>query len=77
MKDAWAPPFMDIKAVVVRSGPFETGKWITEIRNTFEDYKKLFGRPPPRIAGVRLQINSQHTETSGESYFADIVFEKL
>ncbi len=76
MEDAPAPPFMSIKAVVVRSGSTETGKWITETRNVYEDYKKLYGEEPPVVAGMRLQINSQHTETSAESYFADVAFSK-
>ncbi len=76
MEDAPAPPFMTIKAVVMRSGTSETGKWITETRNVYEDYKKLFGAEPPHLAGMRMQINSQHTETSAESYFADVVFKK-
>jgi len=75
--DAWAPPFMTIKAVVVRSGRDETGKWITETRNVYEDYRNIFGEEPPQIAGLRIQINSQHTETFCESFFADITFEKL
>ncbi len=74
--DAFSPPFMTVKAIVVRSGPDETGKWITETRNAYEDYRKLFGQEPPRIAGIRIQINSQHTETSGESFFADVVFSR-
>jgi hypothetical protein len=72
--DAPAPPFMTIKAVVVRSGFEGAGKWITENRNVYEDYKKIFGEEPPLVAGVRLQINSQHTETSAESFFADVMF---
>jgi len=74
--DAWSPPFIRIKAIVVRSGHTETGRWISETRNAYEDYKALFGDEPPRIAGIRIQINSQHTETSGESFFADLVFTK-
>ncbi len=69
-------PFMTVKVVVLRSGPAEVGKWITERRNVYEDYKKLYGSEPPMVNGVRLQINSQHTETSAESYFADVVFQK-
>jgi len=74
--DAASPPFMTIKAVVVRSGSGETGKWLSESRNVYEDYKKIFGEEPPHVAGVRIQINSQHTETSAESYFADVAFRK-
>ena len=76
MEDACALPFVTIKAIVVRSGPSEMGNWITEMRNAHEDYIKLYGHEPPEIGGVRIQINSQHTETSGESFFADVVFRK-
>jgi hypothetical protein len=76
MGNAAAPFFMSIKVVVVRSGAADTGKWLTEVRNVYDDYKKLFGDEPAEVAGVRLQINSQHTGTSAESYFADVVFMK-
>jgi len=67
---------MSIKTVVVRSGAADMGKWFTEVRNVYDDYKKLFGNEPTDVVGVRLQVNSQHTETSAESYFADVVFTK-
>lgn len=69
-------PFMTVKVVVVRSGAAELGTWITETRNVYEDYKKLYGDEPPPVKGVRFQINSQHTGTSAESWFADVVFKK-
>jgi hypothetical protein len=69
-------PFMTVKVVVVRSGPTETGKWISENRNVYEDYKKLYGSEPPTVSGIRLQINSQHTGTSAESFFAEVVFKR-
>ena len=69
-------PFMTVKVVVVRSGPDELGKWIAETRNVYEDYKKLYGDEPPVVKGMRFQINSQHTKTSAESWFADVVFQK-
>ncbi len=74
MADTAAPFFMSIKAVVVRSGPSKIGTWITETRNVYDDYRMLFKQEPGEVAGVRLQINSQHTGTSAESYFADIAF---
>jgi hypothetical protein len=76
MGNAAAPFFMSLKAVVVRSGAADMGKWLTEVRNVYDDYKKLFGDEPTEVEGVRLQINSQHTETSAESYFANVVFMK-
>lgn len=76
MANAPSPPFISIKAVVVRSGPNQTGRWLAEQRNVYEDYRKLFGTngKSPVASGMRLQINTQHTRTSGESYFADVAF---
>jgi hypothetical protein len=76
MADAPSPPFMSIKAVVVRSGRGELGKWLTESRNVYEDYQRLYGAgdKPPVVGGMRLQINTQHTKSSAESCFADVVF---
>jgi len=74
--DTWAPPFLTIKAIVIRSGLGDAGQWITEKRNVYEDYLRLFGQEPPELAGIRIQINSQHTQSSGESFFGDMVFVK-
>ena len=76
--DAFAPPFMSIKVIVLRSGTGDTGKWITETRNVYEDYKRVYGDSPkaPVVSGMRIQINTQHTRTSAESYFADLTFKK-
>jgi hypothetical protein len=76
MTSAPSPPFMSIKAVVVRSKPVRLGQWITETRNVYEDYKKLYGAnaKPPVVSGIRIQINTQHTGTAAESYFANLTF---
>ncbi|HUI44441.1 MAG TPA: DUF3047 domain-containing protein [Nitrospirota bacterium] len=76
MADAAAPFFMSIKAVVIRSGKTGIGSWMTETRNVYDDYRKLFDGEPGDVGGVRIQINSQHTGTSAESYFGDIAFKK-
>ena len=76
MEDTSPVPFMTVMVVVVRSGPAELGKWVAETRNVYEDYKKLFGAEPTVVKGIRLQINSQHTMTSAESYFADVLFKR-
>jgi hypothetical protein len=75
-EDTTPVPLMHVAVVVVQSGIASTGKWITETRNVYEDYKKIFGEEPPSAGGIRLQINSQHTKTSAESYFADVMFKK-
>ena len=76
MESTSPAPFMTVKVIVVRSGSTETGKWIRESRNVYEDYKKLYGSEPPPVSGIRLQINSQHTGTSAESFFAEVVFKR-
>jgi hypothetical protein len=78
MADANSPPFVFIKVVVVRSGAADLGKWLTERRNVYEDYQRLFGRTdkPPIVSGMRMQINTQHTRSSGECAFADLMFAK-
>ena len=67
-------PFVHIFTIVCRSGGADVNRWLTENRNVAADYRKAFGKPAPHIKGVRLQINSQHTGTSAESYFGEVVF---
>ena len=66
--------FMTVKVVVVRSGAAQAGKWLTETRNVYEDYKRLYGKEPPAVKGMRIQINTQHTGTAAESAFAQMSF---
>lgn len=67
-------PLVKMKAVVIRSGQTDMGRWITESRNVFEDYKQLYGKEPEKAVGIRIQINSQHTEAQAESLWCRISF---
>jgi Protein of unknown function (DUF3047) len=67
-------PFVRIFAFVCRSGDSEVNQWITETRNIASDYEKAYAKPAPRVKGLRLQINSQHTGTVAESYFGEVAF---
>jgi hypothetical protein len=51
----------------------EANRWIAESHNA-ADYLRAFGKLAPHMKGLRLQINSQHTGSAAESYFADLVF---
>lgn len=63
--------------VVVRSGPAEAGKWVTESRNVLEDYKKIYGEAPGEDVGaISISIDSNDTHSSAESYFGEILFRK-
>jgi hypothetical protein len=69
---ASAPLFKKIFAVVMQSGTPGLGTWITERRNLIDDYKQAYGEEPEVIEGIRIQINSQHTESRAESYWHSI-----
>ena len=63
--------------VVVRSGPADIGKWLTESRNVLEDYRKIYGEPPgEEVGAVSISIDSNDTRSSAESYFGEILFRK-
>jgi hypothetical protein len=74
MQHASNIPLVHIFAVVCQSGPGEANKWIAESRNIAADYERAYGRTAPRVKGLRLQINSQHTGTIAESYFGEVAF---
>jgi hypothetical protein len=74
MESASSIPLVHIFAVVCRSGSSDLNRWLTESRNLAGDYVKAYGHPAPRVKGVRLQINTQHTGTSAESCFAEVAF---
>ena len=74
MSNASSIPLVHIFAVVCQSGPEQINRWISEARNLGDDYQRAYGRRPPHVRGIRLQINSQHTGTSAESAFAEVTF---
>jgi Protein of unknown function (DUF3047) len=63
--------------VVVRSGDADLGRWLTETRNVYDDYKRIYGEEPGETVGaVSISINSQNTHSSAESFFGEILFRK-
>ena len=74
MQSASSLPLVHIFAIVCRSGATDVNRWITESHNVAADYQKAFGKPAAHVKGLRLQINSQHTGSGAESYFADVAF---
>ncbi len=63
--------------IVVRSGPAELGKWVTESRNVLEDYKKIYGEAPSEeVGGISILIDSNDTRSTAESYVGEILFRK-
>ncbi len=74
MQSATSLPLLHIFAIVCRSGAAEQNRWLPESHNLTADYLKAFGKAAPHVRGLRLQVNSQHTGSFAESYFADVAF---
>jgi hypothetical protein len=62
--------------VVVRSGPADVGKWLTERRNVADDYRKIYGEAPDGPGAISIAIDSDDTSSSAESFFGRILFKK-
>ncbi len=73
-KGAHTPNTYYKKAILlaVESGPENIGKWITEERNVYEDYKKLFGEEPRMAGGVAIMTDTDQTGEKAVSYYDDI-----
>ena len=83
--DTTAPAGLTVKStktstvtyVVVRSGPADLGKWLTERRNVWEDYQRIYGEPPAEHVGaISIGIDSDDVKGKAESYFGRIAFLK-
>ena len=62
--------------VIVRGGAADLGKWMTEKRDVYQDYKRLFKEEAPKVGSVSVMIDSDDTQTSAESYIGNIYFSK-
>ena len=63
-----------ITYVVVRSSPTDIGKWLTETRNVYEDYKRIYGEEPDGPDAISIAIDSDDTNSSAEAYIGAIRF---
>ena len=68
-----------LRYIVLRNRTDQTGKWYTERRNLYKDYKKLFGdikggEPQGLTTGLQIYINSQHTKSPADSLIGEIFF---
>jgi hypothetical protein len=64
------------KVIVLQAGKEKLNQWVTEKRNVYEDYKRLFGKEPPKAGGIAFFVNSQHTQSSAEAHLDEIYFSK-
>jgi hypothetical protein len=63
-----------VSFIVVRSGPSELGRWVSERRNVFQDFKVAFGEEPEPPAAVALSIDTNDTKSRAEGLVGPIRF---
>jgi hypothetical protein len=66
-----------LKLVVVESGPSRIGQWVEEERNVYQDYRRAFGKEPPRVSGVAIMTDTDNTLDRAIAYYGDLVFAKV
>jgi hypothetical protein len=60
--------------VIVRSGEQGLGQWTGEARDVVEDYRMIFGEPPPNPRAIALSIDTNDTHSTAETLFGRIAF---
>jgi hypothetical protein len=71
---AWNAYTDRVRMIVVRSGPADLGRWVSESRNVLDDYRAAFGEEPPPIAGVAIMTDTDTTGGRAVAWYGDIRF---
>jgi hypothetical protein len=67
-----SPFTSDSIMVSVESGPENTGKWITETRNIYEDYIRFFGKKPSKVSAIAIMTDTDETGESTSAGYGPI-----
>jgi len=60
--------------LVVRSGPVDLNRWLTEQRNVVEDFKKIYGETPDDPAVLSIATDSNDTQSTSEAMIGVLRF---
>jgi hypothetical protein len=74
-KDSSIPFLVAQKILVLESGETNVNKWMEIRRDIKADFKKLYKKDAPKLVGVAVQANSQHTDTKCEALLSPVTFE--
>ena len=58
--------------ISVQSGKAETGKWIVETRNVYEDYRRVFGKEPPKAGAIAIMTDTDNTGERASAGYGSI-----
>lgn len=66
-------PYTDNTVLVaVESGDERAGRWVSEERNVYDDYRKLFGEEPPKVGGIAVMTDTDNTGDKVTAWYGDI-----
>jgi hypothetical protein len=69
---AWNAYTSHVRMVVLRSGPSEAGRWVSEARDVAVDFREAFGEPAPSISGVAVSADTDQTHERVTAWFGDL-----
>lgn len=58
--------------IAVESGPARTGQWIEEKRNVLEDYRRYFGKDPPKVGAIAIMTDTDNTGQEATAWYGPI-----
>lgn len=58
--------------VAVESGEEKAGSWVSEERNIYEDYRRIFGEEPPLLGGVAIMTDTDDTQDEATAWYGEI-----
>jgi len=70
------PYYSKAMMIAVESGPLKCGRWVSERRDVYEDYRKCFGEAPPQVGAIAIMTDTDNTGESATAYYDDIRIEK-
>jgi hypothetical protein len=71
--DAVPNPFTsNAMMVAVESGSKQAGIWREERRNVYEDYKKYFGKEPPKVGAIAIMTDTDNTGEEAIAWYGPI-----
>jgi Protein of unknown function (DUF3047) len=67
----------NVTYVIQRGGSADRNRWLTETRNVYDDYRRIFGEAPAEaLRAVSVAIDSNDTRSSAEAFVGEILFRK-
>jgi len=72
--NSWLPN--NAVMIAVESGSDSLGRWIVEKRNIYEDYKRIFGKEPPKAGAIAVMSDSDNTGAMAKAYYDDFVLSR-